>query len=369
MGQTPRQATGIDLDLHPRTLRRNIWKALLCASDQEIHDGMHFYEGAHGLCRFFSRLHPDVSVQQVAGIYSALSPMNTWDTNVSNILDVLRDLSSASVNTTDINLHKALQIRMGASPLAVLQGRKVRAFYNAIANPDDTTSVPVDRHLINLAIGIFPDKMTQSRLASDQDIYTRVENAYLDLGRRERIGNRLASIAWFVQRRISRTGQSLIYHPDSPVCCGRPMWSRGAEKLRCEACGKVQPRDPHSKRKVRPLVKLDVSISFPLGVLRTRYPIVYLPNGHPHRNSGGWQYVARHIVMEHTGELLRRDEHVHHINGDKFDCRRDNLKVMLAEEHGRFHGRYQLLYMLRDHEGKWASSPVPSFAEMDQVPF
>lgn len=352
----------IDIDLHPRTLRRNIWKALLCASDQEIHEGMHFYEGAYGLCRFFSRLHPDVSTEQVAGIYSALSPMNTWDTNVSNILDVLRDWSAASVNTTDVNLHKALQIRIGADPLNVLQGRKVRAFYRAISDPSDTTQIPVDRHLINLALGVFPDKSAQSRLASDPNIYTRVENAYLDLGRREKIGNRLASIAWFVQRRVSRDGQGLLHHPDSPVCCGRPMWGHGSERLKCPACGKSLTKQPKPKRTTN--VQLDYTISFPLGDLRKLYPIVYLPPGHPHRNSAGWQYLARHIVMDYIGEKLHRDEHVHHINGDKFDCRRDNLKVMLAQEHGRFHGRYQLLYMLRDHAGKWAKSEVPRFSEL-----
>lgn len=272
------------LDIHPRSLKRNIWRGLLCASDQEIHEGMHFYEGAYGLCRFFSRAHPDVSPSQVAGIYSALSPMNTWDTNVSNILEVLRDGTAASVNTTDINLHKALQIRVGAAPLDVLQGRKVRAFYRAISEPEDTTHVPVDRHLINLALGVFPDKNMQSRLASDRDIYTGVENAYLDLGRRE--------------------------------------------------------------------------ISFPLSIVQ-RAPIVYLPRNHPHRNSAGWQYLSRHVVMEITGEKLRRDEHVHHDNRDKTDCRAENLKVMLAEHHGRHHASYQLLYMLRDRLGRWAPSEIP----------
>lgn len=386
----------MDIDFHPRTLRRNIWKALLCASDQEIHDGMHFYDGAYGLCRFFSRLHPGISPEQVAGIYSALSPMNTWDTNVSNVLDVLRYSSRTfriddwhphegnrqlSVNTSNVNRDKALRIAIGADPLSVLKGRKVTAFYRAISNPSDPSPIPVDRHLINQALGVFPDKMTQSKLASDREIYTRVENAYLDLGRREGIGNRLASVAWFVQRRIERSGQIPIFHPGAPVCCERPMHSHGIKngwrRFHCDLCGITRSaRRPSSilpsgdsrrahiaRQEVLGKLQIDSPIAFPLSVLG-KAPIVYLPSGHPHRNSAGWQYAARHIVMEYTGEILRRDEHVHHIDGDKFNCQRDNLKVMLAEEHGRFHGRYQLLYMLRDHEGKWAKSDVPPFSEM-----
>lgn len=390
---------------------------------------MHFYDGAYGLCRFFSKLHPEVSPEQVAGIYSALSPMNTWDTNVSNVLEVLRFTKDPymydgrfswgpfkgltedeaveqdhakfdkiveeiitgrmKVNTSNINRDKALKIAAGADPLTVLKGRKVTAFYRAISNPSDASPIPVDRHLINQALGIFPDKSTQSTLANNSEIYSRVESAYLDLGKREGVGNRLASVAWFVQRRIERSGQIPIFHPGSPVCCNRPMHSHGVKegwrRFHCNSCGITRSARPSSilpastnsrqahveRQEALGRLQIDSPIEFPLSILG-KAPIVYLPSGHPHRNSAGWQYVARHIVMDYTGEILRRDEHVHHVDGDKFNCRRDNLKVMLAEEHGRFHGRYQLLYMLRDHEGKWAKSEVPRFSEMaddSDIPF
>jgi hypothetical protein len=154
------------LDLHPRTLRRNIWKLLLSATEQEIRDGLAFYPGAHGLCRLFA-LANGVSVRQVAGIYAALSPMNTWDTNVSNVLDVLRHVEalrkavplcgpstdSLRVNTPHVNKDKALAIALGADPLSILKGRKVTAFFKAIADPEDMQHVPVDRHMLRLALG------------------------------------------------------------------------------------------------------------------------------------------------------------------------------------------------------------------------
>lgn len=99
-----------------------------------------------------------------------------------------------------------------------------------------------------------------------------------------------------------------------------------------------------------------------LGIYSSR-PLVYLGKGSPLAVSGGWNWLSRFVVMYRTGERLREDEHVHHCNGQKLDCRSVNLKVLLAEDHGRLHARKQLLYMLRDRLGRWCESEVPGFAE------
>lgn len=370
--------TNLDsIDTSARSMRRNIWHGLLSATDQEIHEGMYFYDSANALCRMFASLssNPKLTPGHIAGIYAALSPMNSWDTNVANILDLLRDWSAAPVNTSDVNLHKALRIRCGESPGRVLVGRKVTSFYLAIANPADSSQIPVDRHLINLALGVFPDKNTQSRLASDQSLYNKIESVYADLGRREGIGNRLSSIAWFVQRRIERSGQLPIPHPDSPICCGRAMHSHGKidgkvkRRFCCPKCGKS--RTPEVRKRAHPdlsRLAVDHPVKFALGVLNEA-PIVYLPSGHPCLPSdlSRQQYLSRFIVMNATGERLRKDEHVHHSDGDKFNCRLSNLEVWLAERHGRFHANHQLLYMCRDLAGKFARSEVPPFR--DQVEY
>ena len=74
--------------------------------------------------------------------------------------------------------------------------------------------------------------------------------------------------------------------------------------------------------------------------------------------------------MYTTGERLRKDEHVHHSDGIKPNCTRDNLEVWLSERHGRWHAERQLLYMLRDHAGRFIPSPVPPYSkQLDDVPF
>lgn len=339
---------------------------------------MDFYPGAYGLCQLFSTIystpsHP-LSTSHIAGIYAALSPMNTWDTNVANILDILRDWSSASVNTTDINFHKALAIRCGADPLDILQGRKVRAFYNCISRPDDISIAPaIDRHLINLALGTIPTKNEQSRLASNPVIYSKVEAAYLDLGRREGIGNRLASIAWFVQRRISRSGQTAFYHPSAPVCCNRPMWTQGADYFQCGQCKRKRVRQSAksiapSKRALPETILTDFAI--PRKILSVNSKgrlIVYLGSKHKYARSGGVNYLARYIVESHLGHRLRSDEHVHHVNGIQSDCRLSNLEVWLAEGHGRHHAKTQLLYMFRDDKGRFTPSQVPAYHDIHSI--
>lgn len=45
----------------------------------------------------------------------------------------------------------------------------------------------------------------------------------------------------------------------------------------------------------------------------------------------------RHVMEQHLGRQLSRHEVVHHLNGDKYDNRPENLQVMSLSEHSRLH--------------------------------
>lgn len=331
-------------------MRSRIWSTLQLATHQEISDGLAFYHGAHGLCRLLAPLstHPRLTPSHVAGIYAALSPMNTWDTNVANIIDVLRHGKQAKVNTTGINRDKAVRIAQGEDPDRVLGGSKVRAFYHAIANPSDTRPIAIDRHLINCALGLTnPTKREQADLAHDSTLYARVEAVYHDLGRREGIGNRLASVVWFVQRRLARTGQQPLQHlddptypPIGPVCCNRTMHGHGPRQFRCPVCrSTVIPT--YRRRLVRtPTGSWSVIWSadgFPVWHDADHRACITLHPRHPYANSAGYQRLARFLIAEELGYLPRPDEHTHHANGDLTDDRVDNLELVAVEYHGRVH--------------------------------
>ena len=74
--------------------------------------------------------------------------------------------------------------------------------------------------------------------------------------------------------------------------------------------------------------------------------------GHNRRNTGrgwfecGYKYVSvdghkiaehRLIVQEREGKKLTSNEVVHHVNGDRFDNRPENLVVVSRAEHRRLH--------------------------------
>lgn len=66
------------------------------------------------------------------------------------------------------------------------------------------------------------------------------------------------------------------------------------------------------------------------------YIQVKRPN-HPHAYLNGWIMEHRVVMEDHIGRLLRRDEQVHHINGDRADNRIENLIVMDQGAHLREH--------------------------------
>lgn len=78
------------------------------------------------------------------------------------------------------------------------------------------------------------------------------------------------------------------------------------------------------------------------------YVFIYQPD-HPFALSG--KYIAEHrFIMERCiGRYLRTNEVVHHINGITNDNRIENLELMDASEHIRFHNKYRL----RDLNGKF----------------
>ena len=45
----------------------------------------------------------------------------------------------------------------------------------------------------------------------------------------------------------------------------------------------------------------------------------------------------RYIIEKHIGRTLKRNEYVHHINGDKRDNRIENLQILSPLEHNRLH--------------------------------
>ena len=66
--------------------------------------------------------------------------------------------------------------------------------------------------------------------------------------------------------------------------------------------------------------------------------LVYAP-GHPAATLCGSKYILEYrlIAEKKIGRLLKRNEIVHHKNGNEHDNRPENLEVMTQSEHARHH--------------------------------
>lgn len=64
---------------------------------------------------------------------------------------------------------------------------------------------------------------------------------------------------------------------------------------------------------------------------------VTLSRSHPYANSAGSALRYRLLVMYFLGRVIPKNEHVHHIDGDSTNDSLDNLVVLGASYHGRYH--------------------------------
>ena len=58
---------------------------------------------------------------------------------------------------------------------------------------------------------------------------------------------------------------------------------------------------------------------------------------HPRRNTKGLYPLHRVIAENKIGRSLGKREHVHHIDGDKWNNTEDNLEILSISDHGRHH--------------------------------
>lgn len=172
----------------------NILAAYRACSEDDIAHGMTWYESAMSVADSLTPWNSAIG----AGIIAALSPMTSWPENIKKARMVVETGETYGLKA---NVAKARRILNGESPLDVLKGRKVRAFYLNIIGESSAETVTIDRHAIDIALGKVCTDAERSPYFGVKGNRAMV-SAYLSVAETLGItGAQLQAIVWVYWRR------------------------------------------------------------------------------------------------------------------------------------------------------------------------
>lgn len=126
----------------------NIVKKYNEAGPEMVKGGHEWYNKAQGIAEKIG----GGDVNKGAGIIAALSPMTSWERNISDANELTKT-GNVKGALVPANVEKARRIHEGEEPEKVLGGNKVTSFYHNISDPSSPLHVTVDRHAHDIAIG------------------------------------------------------------------------------------------------------------------------------------------------------------------------------------------------------------------------
>tara|TARA_R100001198_G_scaffold56975_1_gene32572 strand:+ start:1583 stop:2182 length:600 start_codon:yes stop_codon:yes gene_type:complete len=183
-------------------IRNNILKVYKVSVNSEQND---WYREAHqfgvevsSFLKSFKNY--DVTVNQVLGIVSALSPLKEWEKNKEIAVDFILTGDCGHMGANKRKAREILDCNGSDDKiLEILSGPKTSRFYMNMMYPDGT-GVTVDRHAIAIAIG---RTATNKEQALTPKAYTFIEKCYIMTA--ETLGLdplHLQSITWQAWKRI-----------------------------------------------------------------------------------------------------------------------------------------------------------------------
>lgn len=174
----------------------NITKVYRQGTPNEHMQGTQWYSQAHALA---VELDPNMP-SRAAAVIAVLSPMMSWDRNVALARDVYAGKPARCLGS---NANKAAMLMAGAEPNDVLSGPKVRAFWRAIANPNDPDAIVIDRHALSIAAGSALNDQQIKSMLRPQSAYGQVVKLYANAARIVNVSPvALQATTWVIWRRM-----------------------------------------------------------------------------------------------------------------------------------------------------------------------
>lgn len=192
----------------------NILAVFFTANDSEILHGSRWYADALSVCSTTAQS-TGLPLATVVGVTAALSPNNKWARNQTDAAALCRafsagtlaDAAAVKVSTFHGNKRKALRILAGESPLDVLGGLKVRAFYSCILG--NKGAVCIDGHAFAIWLGEYvpttkTPKISPKLYASIAAAYGQAAETINSVMGTSYSAAQIQAITWTVWQRIRR---------------------------------------------------------------------------------------------------------------------------------------------------------------------
>ncbi|MCK6462843.1 MAG: HNH endonuclease [Candidatus Pacebacteria bacterium] len=135
----------------------------------------------------------------------------------------------------------------------------------------------------------------------------------------------------------NKIGQFTKGHPPHPNWIKK--WTKPKKEIICPVCKKLFILRITSKQKTCSKICGDIlgsqnrtgnkSWNWKGGIQNN--------HGYLRMTTGDKQYLHRKVMEDFLGRKLLKNEHIHHINGNKQDNRLENLTVILNGEHQKIH--------------------------------
>ena len=191
--------------LHPNqfsAMVSNIAGNVLSASDEDFEAGKLWYPKAHEIAHEIG----NGDVVKGAGIIAAASPGTSWNENVRMAREIGKTGSTRGYITQN-ELGRARQIREGADPRTILpMDIKTGHFFKNIVDPQDRSSVTIDRHAHDAAIGqrwgSRPRALTGGRYQTFANAHiTATQHLNKISGLEDMVPSEVQAVTWLHHRR------------------------------------------------------------------------------------------------------------------------------------------------------------------------
>lgn len=223
MRQVREQVRNLTID----NMVHNLTQYVECATDAQFDEGKTWYISARCTAKSLANEY-GLTLVQTSGIIAALSPRNNWDRNLIDAQAVLNcyrengNIDSVKTSTYGANKIKAWRIANGESPIDVLGGDKVCAFYDNILNAECLDSqVTVDVWAARAAVA---EMGTKNELNIDSSLYDKVRQAYQAVASKIGItAKQLQAVIWVVIRDLTSGIRKELEHNTVMFCpnCGK----------------------------------------------------------------------------------------------------------------------------------------------------